>query len=907
MKNSPKLPLFFIISLKVFLLIFAQFTFTSPVSCIPTTEISFSPQHTIVKIEENFTVYIQLNNTPPFIMFSITIAYNSTVLDALNTTIILPNGNPYTTIYENEGIIDLVWIGQQPLEGNQTLAKITFQAISQSNSTLHLTNTELYDPQYNLISHITTDGTIEILEPLNITVKSLQDAYYLGQNATIYGNLTIKETPIVSIIGIEAHTLEGTILIRTTKSGEIPSSTIWPVEVTSFYTSDEYGNPQSSFTAGQKAYLTINVENRLPEILPILITVNGFDKYNTPFGLNFIQTLIPQSASLMFIIELFIPDQCPNGNAFAYLNIFSDWPRNGGTPYRPEQSTSFQITGGSTSVPPSYPPSNQTFAAHYNLSFRLPSQGGLANWEVYATAFYKIQSAQAKTKFVAANIFVDDDNPADFNTIQAAINAANHRDVIYVYNGTYKENITVNKTLSIVGENNNATIINGMKLDTVVKITVDHVNIISLQIINSSSTTDHNMGVSVSSHSCMLINNVISNNTIGIKVNGFAYTVIFENKIDKNTYGIMLYNANYTRISKNELTSNNFGIYTSGTVCSNNTITNEIIISNYVGIQFSNTTYSIISESSIFNNNYGIVLLDPSCYQNTLNKNNISFNLVGITLNFSSSNKIIENNIINNTNYGLWLSESNNNQIYSNNFVDNANHTYCSAVSNQWNSEYPTGGNYWSDYTGIDKKSGPNQDQPGSDGIGDSPYQIWELENVDHYPLMRPTYEQDIGVTDIFLSKNLTAIGYPMRIHVRIVNYGNERQTFTLTIYFNSTYLDSTIVNLERRSFTTITFWWYPTGTAPANYIISASASTVKGEKNTTDNQLTGGSVLIWPLVGDFDCNRIVGPSDFARLSWCYYSKPGDSRWYPNADINEDDRISAYDFAVFSINYYKRF
>ena len=907
MKKSQKISLFFLILLKAFLLIFAQFTLTSPVNSISSTEISFSPPHTIVKIEENFTVYIQLNNTPPFIMFSITVTYNSTVLNAINATITLPDGNPQTTIQENEGIIDLSWIGQQPLEGNQTLAKITFQAILHSNSTLHFSNTELYDPQYSPISHITTDGTIEILATLNITVKSIQDTYYLGQNATIYGNLTILETPIVSLIGIEAHTLEGTILTRTTKSGEISPSTSWPIEVINFYASDEYGNPQSSFTAGQKAYFTINVENRISERLPILITINGFDKYNTPFGLNFIQTLIQPSASLMFIIELFIPTQCPNGNAAIYLNTFSNWPRNGGTPYRPEQSTSIQITGGSTSVPPSLPSTNQTFTAHYNFSFRLPSQGGLAIWDVYATAFYKIQSAQSKTKFVAANIFVDDNNPADFNTIQAAINAANHRDVIYVYNGTYRENIIVNKTLSIVGESNSATVIDGMKLDTVVKIIEDHVNIINLQIINSSSTTDHNIGISVSSHSCMLINNIISNNTFGIKVNGFPYTLISENKIDKNTYGIMLYNTNYTNISKNELTNNNFGLYSSGGVCSNNTITNEIISGNYIGIQLLNTIYSLISESSIINNDYGIVLLDPSCYQNTLNKNNVSFNVVGITLNSSSSTKIIENNIINNTNYGLWLFESNNNQIYSNNFVDNANHTYCSAVVNQWNDEYPVGGNYWSGYTGIDEKSGSNQDQPGSDGIGDSPYQIGELENVDHYPLMRPTYEQDIGVTDIFLSKNLTAIGYPMRIHVRIVNYGNERQTFTLTIYFNDTYLDSTLVNLERRSFTTITFWWYPTGTAPANYVISASASPVKGEKTIANNQLTGDSVLIWPLVGDFDCNRIVGPSDFARLSWCYYSKPGDPRWYPNADINEDDRIGPYDFAVFSINYYKRF
>jgi parallel beta-helix repeat protein len=908
MKNPREIPPFFIIILLLTLVFISnQLSFIPTVNSSTSTEISFSPPHTIVKIEENFTVYIQLNNIPPFTMVSISITYNSTVLDALNATVTLPDGDPYINIEEPAGIIDIIWIGQQPLEGNQTLAQIIFKAIISSNSTLHFSAMELYDPQNNFIPCTTTDGTVEILGPLSITVQSIQASYYLGQNVTLYGNVTIQRVPIVSLIGMEVHTLEGTILIRTTKSGDIPPSTQWPIEVLNFYSSDEYGNPQSIFTAGQKAYLTINVVNQANEMMPVLISINGFDKYNTPFGLNFIQTLMSPNAYCSFIIELFIPIDCPNGNAIVYLNIFSDWPRNGGTPYQPEESTSFQITGGSTSTPPSLPPTNQTFTANYNLSFRLPSSGGLANWEVYATAFYKIQGAQAQTNFVAANIFVDDDGSADFKTIQAAINAANHRDTIYVHNGTYRENIIVNKTLSIIGESNYATVIDGTKLDTVIKITADHVNIINLQIINSSSTTDHNIGVSIFNYSCMLMRNLIANNTIGIKVQGFAYTVISENKIDKNVYGIVLYNANYTCISKNEITNNNVGIFSHGTICSNNTITNEAIMHNDVGVQFTNTTYSLISDSSIINNNYGIVIMDPLCYQNTINKNNVSLNMIGITLNSSSNNGIIENSITNNTNYGVWLFESNNNQIYSNNFVDNAHHTYCSAVINQWNSTYPAGGNYWSDYTGIDEKSGPTQDQPGSDGIGDTPYQIWELENVDYYPLMRPTYEQDIGVTDIFLSKNLTAIGYPMRIHVRIVNYGSERQTFTLTIYFNNTYLNSALVNLAGRSFTTITFWWYPTGAAPANYTIGASASTVKSEKNITNNQLVGGSVMVWPLVGDFDCNRRVGPSDFARLSWCYNSKPGDPRWYPNADLNEDGRISAYDFAVFSVNYNKYF
>jgi len=46
---------------------------------------------------------------------------------------------------------------------------------------------------------------------------------------------------------------------------------------------------------------------------------------------------------------------------------------------------------------------------------------------------------------------VDDDGPADFPTIQQAINSAQvmDGDTIYVLNGTYHENVVVNKTVSL--------------------------------------------------------------------------------------------------------------------------------------------------------------------------------------------------------------------------------------------------------------------------------------------------------------------------------------------------------------------------------------------------------------------------------------------------------------------------
>ena len=57
---------------------------------------------------------------------------------------------------------------------------------------------------------------------------------------------------------------------------------------------------------------------------------------------------------------------------------------------------------------------------------------------------------------------------------------------------------------------------------------------------------------------------------------------------------------------------------------------------------------------------------------------------------------------------------------------------------NNWNASYPIGGNYWDDYVGEDLFQGPDQDIPGSDGIGDTPYTIAGGSNQDYYPLIDP-------------------------------------------------------------------------------------------------------------------------------------------------------------------------
>jgi len=189
---------------------------------------------------------------------------------------------------------------------------------------------------------------------------------------------------------------------------------------------------------------------------------------------------------------------------------------------------------------------------------------------------------------------------------------------------------------------------------------------------------------------------------------------IVGNKLASNIFGIALYSySSYNSIFGNNVTANQYGIY-AHEGCSNNIIRgNNIIASGQSGVcLLYSANYNSVSENNI----------TSSCYY-------------GIHLAWSSYNSIVGNNITNNA-LGINIIGSSNNRFYHNNFIGNTQQVYIDlGYANFWDDGYPSGGNYWSDYTGVDKYSGSNQGEPSSDGIGDTPYVI-DANNQDRYPLM---------------------------------------------------------------------------------------------------------------------------------------------------------------------------
>jgi len=209
------------------------------------------------------------------------------------------------------------------------------------------------------------------------------------------------------------------------------------------------------------------------------------------------------------------------------------------------------------------------------------------------------------------------------------------------------------------------------------------------------------------------------------------------------------------------------GIYL--TERSNVTIKNMVIRNFYCGIYLDNSSNNVISGNNITENCHGIRLeysSNNSIYGNeitanvgigigiddssniTISGNNIRSNDWGISLYSSLNNTIAANNITNNwTGGGIRLEKSSNNVIYHNNFI-NSTPSIDEYSVNVWDSGYPSGGNYWSNYLHADLYSGPYQNKTGSDGIGDTPYVINE-NNVDNYPLMGIFYDFKVIIGNV--------------------------------------------------------------------------------------------------------------------------------------------------------------
>jgi parallel beta-helix repeat protein len=287
-------------------------------------------------------------------------------------------------------------------------------------------------------------------------------------------------------------------------------------------------------------------------------------------------------------------------------------------------------------------------------------------------------------------------------------------------------------------------------------------NTLSLESVNNVTIKNttitkgfHGIYLDSSSSNVLSGNNVTAVSQYGIYLGSSSSNVLSGNSITANGWkGIYLSSSCGNSISGNNITANpddGIELYSSsGNVLSGNSVT-----ANGCGIYLDSSNGNVLSGNSAAANSYYGIYLDSS-YDNVLSGNSITANgYRGIFLGSSSGNVLSDNNITANGYGGTWFHYSSNNRVFHNNMQP----ILISYSTNTWDDGYPSGGNYWSNYTGTDLFSGQYQNESGCDGIGDTSYTI-DANNKDNYPLMYPYIAGDCDHNGIVNILDASLIGW---------------------------------------------------------------------------------------------------------------------------------------------------
>jgi nitrous oxidase accessory protein NosD len=225
-------------------------------------------------------------------------------------------------------------------------------------------------------------------------------------------------------------------------------------------------------------------------------------------------------------------------------------------------------------------------------------------------------------------LFVGGSGPGNYTTIQSAIDNASDGDTIFVYelSSPYFENLVINTSIYLIGEDKNTTVIDGEgKSESIMEIVTDNISIKNFNIQNSRSINGVYAGINIRGN----INNI----------------VIDENIIQKNFWGIFAhFNNRGISIINNLICFNDNGIVSGGI---NSKIINNQIIDNEWGIDLLSFGDTIVG-NTISGSVRGINFDTGGGFFCDIRLNNIINNEIGVQIYTVSSNVFKENNFIGN-------------------------------------------------------------------------------------------------------------------------------------------------------------------------------------------------------------------------------------------------------------------
>jgi nitrous oxidase accessory protein len=290
-------------------------------------------------------------------------------------------------------------------------------------------------------------------------------------------------------------------------------------------------------------------------------------------------------------------------------------------------------------------------------------------------------------------LFVGGAGAGNYSSIQDAVNDASNGDTIIVHNGIYYENLVLNKSITIVGEDRINTIVDGNGSGDTVIISADNVCIRNFTIKNKGAS---GTGINIKANQSVISENlIIDNNWSGIEAgSAFRNCTVSENTIMNNGYGIF-FGKKTTNInfSTNDIGNNSLdgiyldqssdGIVTDNIIDKNGddglslTFSNGIFVyKNFIINSIDNGIYMysstvVINENIIAGSTEGGIFLRNS-NESQIVWNNIVENGKGIEATFLSCNNVINNNNITSNGIGIYSSaDAGSNDFSGNSFSNN--------------------------------------------------------------------------------------------------------------------------------------------------------------------------------------------------------------------------------------------
>ncbi len=256
--------------------------------------------------------------------------------------------------------------------------------------------------------------------------------------------------------------------------------------------------------------------------------------------------------------------------------------------------------------------------------------------------------------------YVGGQGPANYSSIQSAIDNSSNFDTIFVFNGTYYETIVIDKSINLIGENKETTIVDADEKGDAVLISADNVYLSNFTLKNTGIGLDYFFNSAVKAQT----NNSFIANLNCISTNFAMWFMHSDNNFIADNYLEGYWDGVALDFSENNTLRNN-SMYGSGILTDqkqdidlSNKVNNKIIYYYY------NQTGLKVPEDA------GQVIL-IGCTDFIVENLTIHGTTLGISV-FNSNNNIIRNNLIyENTDFGIILNNSDGNRIYNNDIFDN--------------------------------------------------------------------------------------------------------------------------------------------------------------------------------------------------------------------------------------------